>query len=204
LFIVFEGSEGSGKSTQAKLLASRLSELGKPVMLTREPGGTQLGEQVRRLLLDLHVGPITPMAEALLFTAARAEHVENVIRPALEAGELVVCDRFSDSTLAYQGGGRGLDIADLRATQCFATGGLEPDLRLLLDLPVEVGLARRYADEVSVNRLDAESRAFHERVRSAYLAFAHQDPKGWRVIDAAQPPEEVARGVWTAVEAALR
>jgi dTMP kinase len=200
LFIAFEGPEGSGKSTQAKLLADKLRDAGQRVILTREPGGTQLGEELRRLLLDLHAEPVTPVAEALLYAAARAEHVAHLIRPALEAGEAVICDRFADSTLAYQGGGRGLDLEQLRAVQRFATGGVEPDLRILLDLPVAVGLARRHADHETVNRLDAESLAFHERVRAAYLAFARVNSSGWRVIDATQTPEQVAACIWPVVK----
>jgi dTMP kinase len=199
LFIVFEGPEGSGKSTQAKLLAERLRDAGKRVILTREPGGTELGEQLRRLLLDLHSEPVTPAAEALLYSAARAEHVAHVIQPSLDAGEIVICDRFADSTLAYQGGGRGLDLDQLRSVQQFATRGLEPDVRFLLDLPVAVGLARRHADHDSVNRLDAESLAFHERVRASYLALADANPANWRVIDATKSRDEVARSVWSAV-----
>ena len=129
MFIVFEGPEGSGKSTQAKLLAASLRNNDRRVVLTREPGGTQLGERLRAMLLDPRIDAISPLAEALLYTAARAEHVERVIRPALAAGETVVCDRYFDSTMAYQGGGRGLDLVQLKAVQIFATGGLEPDLR---------------------------------------------------------------------------
>jgi dTMP kinase len=192
LFIVFEGPEGSGKSTQAKLLAASLRNADRRVVLTREPGGTQLGERLRAMLLDPQIDPISPLAEALLYTAARAEHVERVIRPALAASETVVCDRYFDSTMAYQGGGRGLDLAQLKSVQLFATGGLEPDLRILLDLPVEVGLARRYADTETVNRLDGESVAFHQRVRDAYLAATKAAPDSWLVIDGEQPPTRIA------------
>jgi dTMP kinase len=192
LFIVFEGPEGSGKSTQAKRLAASLQNSDRRVVLTREPGGTQLGERLRAMLLDPQIDAISPLTEALLYTAARAEHVERVIRPALAAGETVVCDRFFDSTLAYQGGGRGLDLAQLRSVQCFATGGLGPDLRILLDLPVEVGLARRYADAATVNRLDGEGVAFHQRVREAYLAAVKAAPGAWLVVDGEQPPAQIA------------
>jgi dTMP kinase len=195
LFIVFEGPEGSGKSTQAKLLAASLRNNDRRVVLTREPGGTQLGERLRAMLLDPQIDPISPLAEALLYTAARAEHVERVIRPALAAGETVVCDRYFDSTMAYQGGGRGLDLAQLKSVQLFATGGLEPDLRILLDLPVEIGLARRYADAETVNRLDGESVAFHQRVRDAYLAAAKIAPNAWLVVDGEQAPTQIAAQV---------
>ncbi len=199
MFIVFEGPEGSGKSTQAKRLAASLQNSDRRVVLTREPGGTQLGERLRAMLLDPQIDAISPLTEALLYTAARAEHVERVIRPALAADETVVCDRFFDSTLAYQGGGRGLDLAQLKSVQCFATGGLEPDLRILLDLPVEVGLARRYADAETVNRLDGESVAFHQRVRDAYLSAAKTAPGAWLVVDGEQSPVQIAAQILVAV-----
>jgi dTMP kinase len=200
LFIVFEGPEGSGKSTQAKLLAASLQANDRRVVLTREPGGTQLGERLRAMLLDPHVDAISPLTEALLYTAARAEHVERVIRPALAAGETVVCDRLFDSTLAYQGGGRGLDLAQLKSVQIFATGGLEPDLRVLLDLPVEIGLARRYADAETVNRLDGESVAFHQRVRETYLSTAEAAPGAWLIVDGEQRPAQIAAEILAAVQ----
>jgi len=197
LFIVFEGSEGSGKSTQAELLAKAMRRSGRRVILTREPGGTQLGERLRTLLLDPQIEAVSPLAEALLYSAARAEHVAWVIQPALDSGETVVCDRFFDSTLAYQGAGRGLDLGQLNAVQRFATGGLAPDLRILLDLPVEAGLARRFADPKSINRIDSESQAFHQRVRDGYRALALAEPDRWLVIDAVRSPAIIAGEIWT-------
>src|SRR5262249_44090333 len=146
--------EGAGKSTQARLLAIRLKSEGLDVVLTREPGGTPIAEQVRKILLDQANCAMLAETEALLYSAARAQHVGDVIRPALERGAVVVCDRFADSTLAYQGGGRGLSMGDLRAVQRLATGGLTPALRILVDLPVEVGLRRRFGAADEVNRLD--------------------------------------------------
>ncbi|MEA2582155.1 MAG: dTMP kinase [Thermomicrobiales bacterium] len=182
IFIVFEGPEGSGKTTQARRLATRVSAQGRDVVLTREPGGTPIGEQVRTILLDQTNCAMLPETEALLYSAARAQHVGDVIRPALERGAVVICDRFADSTLAYQGGGRGLSMDDLRAIQRLATGGLTPTLRILVDLPVEVGLRRRFGVEDEVNRLDVAGIEFHRRVRSAYLEMAALD-QSWIVID---------------------
>lgn len=199
LFIALEGPEGAGKTTQAALLAARLRAVGRSVVVSREPGGTALGRELRRLILDPAGCAILPETEALLYAADRAEHVGRVLRPALKAGAVVVCDRFVDSSLAYQGAGRGLDGAQLRALQRFAAGGLEPDLRLLLDLPVGVGLARRFGDGGGVNRLDAADLSFHERVGAAYRSFAAAAPDDWAVVDAATAPESVAAQIAAAV-----
>lgn len=191
-FVALEGPEGAGKSTQARLLGQRLGAAGHRVVLTREPGGTPIGEQVRAVLLDHANCAMLPATEALLYSAARAQHVGEVVRPALAGGAIVVCDRFVDSTLAYQGGGRGLGEAELRAVQRLATDGLLPDLRVLLDLPVAVGLARRFAASEPVNRLDAAELAFHERVRAFYRALVAAEPAAWVVVDATRAIDEVA------------
>jgi dTMP kinase len=198
-FIVFEGPEGSGKSTQARLLANRLKSGEREVVLTREPGGTPIAEQVRTILLDQANCAMLPETEALLYSAARAQHVGDVIRPALERGAVVICDRFADSTLAYQGGGRGLSIDDLRTIQRLATGGLTPTLRILVDVPVEVGLRRRFGVEAEVNRLDVAGVEFHERVRAAYLTMATEDEATWAVVDGEGTVEEVEERIVQAV-----
>lgn len=194
-FITLEGPEGAGKSVQAPLLAAFLKEQGWNVLLTREPGGTRLGDVLREILLCHDDYAILPESEALLLTAARAQHVHERIRPALDAGIAVVCDRFVDSTLAYQGGGQGLPIDALLQIQTFATGGLTPDLRILMDIPVHVGLARRHADPSSVNRIDRASRAFHERVRATFLQLSETNPDGWSVIDARADVSTVSRAI---------
>lgn len=209
LFISFEGPEGAGKTTQARRLAEDLRSEGHEVVLTREPGGTALAEAIRGLVLREAGSDGVPMSaatEALLFTAARADHVERLIRPALGAGKVVICDRFTGSTLAYQGGGRGLDASALRAAQQLATGGLRPDLTLLLDLPVRDGLARRFADSegAAPNRLDAESEAFHERVRAAYHRLAVDEPSTWVIVDADRPSVAVASTIGDTVRSVLR
>lgn len=208
LFVTFEGPEGAGKSTQARRLAEALRADGHVVTLTREPGGTALAEAVRDLVLDhgrAGDGPMSAAAEALLFTAARADHVDRLIRPALAAGQIVICDRFVGSTLAYQGGGRGLEEADLLAAQRLATGGLTPDLTLLLDLPAAAGLARRFADRDgdAPNRLDGETIAFHDRVRERYHHLAAADPAIWVVIAAEHDPVAVAGAINDTVRSLL-
>lgn len=197
--IALEGPEGAGKTTQARLLANRLRGAGHPVVVSREPGGTAVGRELRRLVLDPAGCAILPETEALLYAADRSEHVGRVLWPALETGAVVVCDRFVDSSFAYQGAGRGLDGEDFRALQRFASHGLEPDLRLLLDLPVRIGLRRRFADANGVNRLDAADIAFHERVRAAYRSAATASPAAWAVVDAAATPADVARQIESAV-----
>jgi dTMP kinase len=202
VFITFEGGEGSGKSLQARRLVERLSARGVPVLATHEPGGTPLGTELRTLVLardDLHVGA---RAEALLMNASRAQLVENVIEPALRRGEVVVCDRFADSTLAYQGAGRGLNMQDLSTVISFATAGLRPDVTVLLDVPVEVGLARKHAQEAG-NRFEAEAVAFHTRVRAAYRAMAEAEPLRWRCFDGAASPDQLAEQIWSEVSARM-
>jgi len=201
-FITLEGPEGSGKSLQARALAGRLKCRGYKVTLTREPGGTILGDRVRELLLTCKIANITPAAEALLFSASRAQLVAEIIRPRLEAGSIVICDRYTDSTLAYQGYGRGLPLDELRALLSFATGGLLPDLTFYLDLPVEVGLGRRRNMEKELNRLDREEIGFHRRVRNGFLELSKGEGH-WVIINATQAPEAVQEAIWEVVQARL-
>jgi len=197
-FITFEGPEGSGKSTQVALLAERLASRGLPVEVTREPGGTAVGERIRGVLLDPATGDVLPETEALLFNAARYELVSTVVRPALEAGRIVLCDRYADATLAYQGHGRGVAPDWLARLNDAATGGLDPDLTVLLDLPVDTGLARRRG-EGSWNRIDAADLEFHERVRAGYLELARSEPWRWVVVRADRSPDQVAEDIERAV-----
>lgn len=205
MFITFEGIEGSGKSTALRLVADRLRARGEDPLCTREPGGSTLGRSLRAMLLDCK-SRIDPRAELSLFLADRAQHVAEVIRPALAAGRTVLCDRYADSTLAYQGYARNLDITAIIALNNFATNGLKPDLTLLLDLPVETGLGRALArneekgSALSEGRFDAESVAFHTAVRNGFLAIARRENR-IRVIDASLPREEVARHCLDAIDA---
>lgn len=203
LFVTFEGPEGGGKTTQIHRLVDSLRSAGLIVLPLREPGGTTIGEKIRSLLLDMAGSPMQIETEALLFLAARRELVQERIQPALQAGQTVICDRFADATLAYQGYGRGMDLATLRALNAFATAGCRPDLTVLLDLPVEAGLQRRKLDPAAWNRFDAASLAFHEQVRRGYLELAGAEPGRWRVIDAARPADTVAVDVKRAVDEAL-
>jgi dTMP kinase len=196
LFVTFEGPEGSGKTTQIGLLGEWLRGLGCDVLITREPGGTLIGDHIRAILLDLAHAEMCPEAEALLFSAARSQVVRQVIRPHLDKDGVVLCDRYADSTLAYQGYGRGLDLTTLRAITAFATGGLWPDLTVYLDLPVEQGLARRRQSATTEwNRLDAEQLAFHRRVREGYLEMAAAEPQRWLVVDARRPVEPLQQAI---------
>jgi dTMP kinase len=203
-FITLEGSDGAGKSLQAARLAESLRHRGRTVTLTREPGGTPLGERIRAILLERSDVPRTAESDALLFDAARSVLVRDVIRPALERGDVVVCDRFADSTLAYQGYGAGLAVDRLREIERFATGGLRPDLVLLLDLPAEAGLARRHGSgRGEVSRYEDPSAfdlAFHRRVRDGYHALAAEEPERWRIMDADRPPDVVAKDLLRAVD----
>jgi dTMP kinase len=186
-FIVFEGGEGSGKSTVARAVAERLQAEGRTVVLTREPGGTPAGEQIRALLHE----PLSPWAELFAFLAARAELVERVIRPALARGDIVICDRFAPSTFAYQVHARGLDAVVVRTANRAATGGLEPDLVVYLDLDPAAGLARKQGEGAAI-ATGLEGLAFHRKVREGYLLQARDDPARWAVIDASLPAGRVA------------
>lgn len=202
LFVTFEGGEGSGKSTQVTRLAERLRAGGLEPLVTREPGGTPLAEGIRHLLLDRSHTP-SAMTEALLMVASRAELVGRVLRPALESGRVVLCDRYGDSTIAYQGAGRGLDREMLAGWNRAATGGLTPDLTILFDVDPGVGLSRRAGDTGTANRLDLESQEFHGRVRQGYLELARSEPGRFVVLDAAQPADVLQAQVWQAVSGRL-
>lgn len=198
MFITLEGVEGCGKTTQARQLAAHLEARGMRTLVTREPGGAAISEQIRAIVLDNKNDGMEPMAEALLYVASRAQFVAEVVRPALAAGIIVICDRFADSTLAYQGYGRGLDVGTLKQLNAIATGGLAPDITFLLELPVAEGLDRRHK-EGNANRLDNAGSAFHERVRNGYHALAAAGPQRWRVIDAGAAEPVVASDIWAAL-----
>jgi dTMP kinase len=200
LLITFEGGEGSGKTTQARLLAHRLEAAGYAVTLTREPAGTEVG---RLAWEGIARGGLDPYAELFLFLAARSDHTARVIAPALEAGSVVVCDRFADSTVAYQGYGRSLDPRLLQRLNRLATKGIRPDLIFLLDLPVEEGLARQGKAGNDRDAIGQETVAFHERVRRGYLALAGAEPRRWTVLDARRPLDELAEEAWRKVEPLL-
>nr|WP_218115739.1 dTMP kinase [Pseudomonas putida] len=194
LFITLEGPEGAGKSTNRDYLAARLREHGLDVVLTREPGGTPLAEKVRELLLAPSDEGMAADTELLLVFAARAQHLAQVIRPALARGSVVLCDRFTDATYAYQGGGRGLSVERIAALEQFVQGNLRPDLTLVFDLPVEVGLARAAA-RGRLDRFEQEGQAFFEAVRQAYLQRAQGAPQRYSLLDAAQSLEAVQRDI---------
>ena len=200
LLITFEGGEGAGKSTQSELLALWLEAGGWRVLRLREPGGTPLGEELRQILLHRRQ-TLSAETELLLFLAARAELSRSVIAPALAAGSIVICDRFTDSTLAYQGYGRGQDRDFVVAANRWATGGLVPDLTLLLDLPVETGLARKTGE---TDAFQLEAHDFHERVRAGYLDLARAEPARWLVLDASLEPQTLHRAIAGRVEALSR
>jgi dTMP kinase len=203
MLVTFEGIEGSGKSTHLPRLAAHLRAGGRIVLETREPGGTPAGAAIRRLLLGPEATPLTPLAELLLYLADRAQHVEQVIRPALASGAVVLCDRFSDSTLAYQSFGRGLDLPTVRALDAQARGGVVPDLTLLFDCPVTEGLARARNRGVPPDRFERETLAFHDRTRAGFRALAGAEPARFCVLDATQPVDAVQARVVGAVERRL-
>lgn len=204
MFITLEGPDGSGKSMQVPALAEFIQQLGYEVLTTREPGGTFIGDQIREVIMRMENKSMNPRTEILLFCAARAQIVAEVIRPQLEKGIVVISDRYADSTLAYQGYGHGLDLGVLRNILSFATDGLTPDLTLLLDLDVETGLARRQSGGGEWNRLDDYALAFHQRVRHGYHELVMADPQRWIRIDAGQPPPKVQQHMQEAVLQRLR
>jgi dTMP kinase len=200
VFIAFEGGEGAGKSTQVQLLQAWLEEAGRSVLVTFEPGDTPVGKQLRAMLLDHATGPLAPRTEALLYAADRAEHVAAVVTPALERGQVVVTDRYLDSSVAYQGAGRALEPDDIARLSLWATQDLLPDLTVLLDVDPQVGL-RRF--DSPADRLEAEPLRFHQRVREGFLALAAAAPERYLVVDAAQPPDAVQARVRQGVERLL-
>ena len=201
LFITFEGGEGTGKSVQTRALYRRLSKLAIPVVLTQEPGGTTFGRKIARQLKWAEIKDISPLAELLLFNASRTELVAEVIKPSLGDGKVVICDRYADSTTAYQGYGRGLDLNLVEAINNTATQGVKPDLTILLDLSVEEGLSRK-KDEKR-DRFEQENSAFHQKVRNGYLKLAASEPERWLVVDARQARKEVEKIIWQRVSKLL-
>lgn len=191
MFITLEGPEGSGKTSHIPYLVEYLREKGHTVFPTREPGGTTISEQIRDILHDLKNAEMHPRTETLLYQAARAQIVEQVIKPRLDAGEIVISDRYYDSTIAYQGYGHQQDLEQVRALVKYATGGLNPDLTILLDLDIEVGLKRKTLNEMEWNRMDAYTVEFHQRVRAGYLEMVKQEPKRWVIVNSNQKWEEV-------------
>ncbi len=205
-FITFEGGEGTGKSTQAAMLALRLESLGLRVLLTREPGGSPGAEIIRHVLLSGAAKPFGPEAEAMLFAAARDDHIRCTILPALEAGQWVICDRFADSTRVYQGALGEVDQRLIKALERVSVGDLYPDLTLVLDIPAALGLKRaaRRRGGANPDRFEAETIDFHDKLRQAYLALAAAEPERCVVVDTAAPKEKVARQVWKAVNSGLQ
>lgn len=196
LFITFEGGEGCGKSTQARLLLKKLEQQGIPTILTHEPGGTALGNEIRILLKRKQGSSISPQAELFLFAASRVQLVAELVRPALQEGKVVICDRFTYSTIVYQGYGRGLDLATVSVVNTMATGNLNPDLTILLDMPSEQGLERRRR---SKDRFELEDLPFHHRVREGYLKMATAEPDRWLLIDASLAKAKIAEIIWDKV-----
>ncbi len=201
LFITFEGGEGSGKSFQARALYKRLTQLAIPALLTHEPGGTSLGKKLSRWLKWTDSLDISPLTELLLFNASRAQLVTKVIQPNLESEIVVICDRYADSTTAYQGYGRGLDLEMVKAINDTATQGLKPALTILLDMPVEAGLARKR--DKRQDRFEQEEIVFHQRVREGYLKLAASDPQRWMVVDATQSKGKIAQIIWQRISQLL-
>jgi dTMP kinase len=201
LFITFEGGEGSGKSLQTRALYQKLCRLNIPAVLIHEPGSTVVGEKLTRLLKWAQSTNISPLTELMLFNASRAQLMEEVVRPALKAGKIVVCDRFTDSTIAYQGYGRRLDITTIKSLNNLATGALKPDLTVLMDIPVEEGFARKTGQEP--DRFEKEAKAFHQRVRKGYLRLAAEEPERWLVIDARLSKEIIKQIIWQKVSSLL-
>lgn len=203
MFITFEGPEGSGKTSHIPYLVEYLREMGYVVFPTREPGGTSISEQIRDVLHDMKNAEMHPRTETLLYQAARAQIVEQVIKPKLAAGEIVISDRYYDSTIAYQGYGHQQDLEQIRALVKYATGGLTPDLTILLDLDIEVGLKRKTQNQVEWNRMDAYTVEFHQRVRRGYLELVRKDPNRWVVVNSDQKWDDVQADLKKMITAGL-
>jgi dTMP kinase len=202
LFITFEGGEGCGKSLQSRILERKLAELAIPAILIHEPGGTPIGEKVRYLLKQACEISISPLTELLLFNASRSQLIKDVIQPALTEGKIVICDRFVDSTIAYQSYGRGLDLSIVRQISRIASQGMIPDLTFLLDVPPEIGLSRK--GNPATDRFDKEDRGFHQKVRDGFLALAEAEPDRWVIIDSTLSRREIADRIWDKVSHQLK
>lgn len=200
VFITFEGNEGSGKSIQVEILASHLREEGYKVVVTREPGGTRIGEHIRGITHDPENVDLDPKTESYLMAAARAQHVEEVILPALKSGKIVICDRFLDSSLAYQGYGRNLGEETITSLNKLAIGNIKPDLTILLDVPIDIGLRRRQNGRKRIDRLDLQQKDFYKRVDRGYKIIAEKYPKRYFVISAKKPIEAIAKIIWEKVK----
>jgi dTMP kinase len=201
LFLVLDGTEGAGKSTQARLLEQGLAAVARQTLLVRDPGTTRIGEQIRAILLDPAHSEMAMRCEMLLYMSARAQMMTEIIQPALDAGRVVICDRFVSSTLAYQLGGDGLTVDEIRSVAQIAIRGRWPDLTVLLDLPAELSLARV---KRAKDRIEQRPMSYHQQVRANYLAQAEAEPKRYRVVDANRPPDEVARDIWDQIEPLMR
>jgi dTMP kinase len=202
LFITFEGAEGCGKSTQARALQQRLNRRGIPSVLTHEPGGTALGNRLRYVLKRRIQDKISPLGELFLFAACRVQIINEVIRPGLEQGKVVICDRFSDSTIAYQGYGRGLNLETIEEINGLAMEGIKPHLTILLDIPADKGLDRKTSK--ASDRFEAENIAFHRKVRDGYLKLAAEEPERWLIVDGTLPRSEIGKIIWDRVNSLLQ
>ena len=204
MFITIEGPDGGGKTTQMNMLVPALEEQGLDIVRTREPGGTDIGDQIRSVIMDMKNKSMDPRAEILLFCASRAQLVSELIRPSLSAGKIVLCDRYADSTMAYQGYGHGLDRTALKNLLEFTTGGLKPDLTILLDISAEAGLRRRITNHDEWNRMDDYALQFHERVRNGYLEMAAAEPNRFVIINADRPKEAVHEDIINRLESLMK